>query len=68
MANMKTADKLVEHFGGAKETIEALDINRETLRLWLRDGIPLTRALHIEEVTRNAITADEILKEAREAA
>lgn len=65
---MKTTDRLVEHFGGKAEACAALGINPETLRLWLRDGIPLARALFVEEKTGGTIKAESVLKEARQAA
>lgn len=68
MCNMSCAQKLVDHFGGKDEVCAALEINPETLRLWLRDGIPLARALYVERETDGGVTADEILREAREAA
>lgn len=64
----RAARKLIEHFGGRAETEEALDVSRETLRLWLRDGIPLERAVDIERDTDGAVTGEQILKEARQAA
>lgn len=65
---MKTAEKLIEHFGSKDAAIAALEINPETLRLWLRDGIPLARALFVEQKTSGAIKAEEILSEARKVA
>lgn len=72
---MKTAERLVKHFGGdekpsiaRRRAAKALKMNPETLRLWLRDGIPLERALYVEEKTGGRITADEILQEARQSA
>jgi hypothetical protein len=67
-AVMKTAEKVVQHFGSKEAAITALEINPETLRLWLRDGIPLARALFVEEKTGGAVPAESILSEARESA
>jgi hypothetical protein len=63
---MNVAQQLVEHFGGVDQTAQTLNINRETLRLWLRDGIPPKRWLEIEKRTSGAITADQLLEEARQ--
>lgn len=62
------AQRLVAHFNGKKETAEALQIHEETLRLWLRDGIPLARALDVERRCEGIVSADEILQAARTAA
>jgi hypothetical protein len=61
------ARKLVDHFGGRKEAEKGMNVNRETLRLWLlaERGIPLERALDVEEKTGGAIAADEVVDEAR---
>lgn len=68
----KTAKRLVKHFAGSlsdaparRKTAEALQVHQETIRLWLHNGIPLERALWVEQKTGGAITADEILREAR---
>lgn len=64
----KTAQKLVEHFGGKAQTAKAMEVSGETVRLWLRDGLPLHRAIDFEEKSGGAVTAEEILKEAKVAA
>lgn len=64
----KTAKKLVEHYGSRQEAAEALEVTRETIRLWLRDGIPLERAIEIERTSKGLVTAEEILREAKRAA
>ena len=61
----KSARKLVHHFGGKRLTADALAIHEETLRLWLRDGIPLARAIEIERRTAGVVRAEDILREAR---
>lgn len=66
--NINTAQKLVNHFGGKSETCVALSVSGETVRLWLRDGLPLHRAIEFEQKSRGAVTAEEILKEAKIAA
>ena len=72
---MKTAQRLVKFLGGdeaslraRQKTARALGVHPETIRLWLRDGIPLERALFIEEKTDRHVTAEEVLREARQAA
>lgn len=64
----KTAQKLVDHFGGKAHTAEAMKVSGETVRLWLRDGLPLHRAIDFEQKSGGAVTAEEILKEAKAAA
>jgi DNA-binding transcriptional regulator YdaS (Cro superfamily) len=64
----RAAERLVAHYGGRKQTAEALGVTRETVRLWLSGGIPLERAVEVEQVCRGVITAEQILFEARERA
>lgn len=66
---MSPQQRLYAYYGGSKKTAaDKLDVSQETIRLWLRDGIPLHRALFVEEKTEGFVTADEILKWARKAA
>lgn len=66
---MKTADKLVAHCDGDKKAAAAwLGIHEETLRLWLRDGIPLAKAIEVETRSNGVVKAEEVLREARQAA
>ena len=62
------AQKLVKHFRSKKLAAEALNIHRETFRLWLRDGIPLAKALDVERNSGGAVKAEEVLRDARQAA
>ena len=64
----QAAQRLVAHFGGRQQTAEALGVTRETVRLWLLRGIPLERAVEVEQGCRGVITAEQILFEARERA
>jgi hypothetical protein len=64
-ATMKSTDILEQHFGNRAKTIAALGINPETWRLWMRDGIPLSKALMVEKKSKSAVTAEMILNEAR---
>lgn len=63
--HINTAQKLVNHFGGKAETCKAMEVSGETVRLWLRDGLPLHRAIDFEQKSKGAITAEEILKETK---
>lgn len=62
-----TARKLIEHFGGIRQTAEAFGLHRETVRLWIERGLPLDRVIEIEERTAGAVTAEEIIAERRSA-
>lgn len=62
---MKLAEKLVTHYGGRAQAAAAINVNKETIRLWLRDGIPLERALDVEEKSKGVVKAEEVLREAR---
>ena len=65
---LKAADRLVKHYGDKKATAKALSVHEETIRLWLRDGIPLAKAIEVETRSAGVVTAEEILREARQAA
>ena len=66
---MSPQQRLYAYYGGSRKTAaEALDVTRETIRLWLLKGIPLDRAIWIEKKTQGFITAEEILKHAKKVA
>ena len=65
---MDIANRVIEHFGSKRAAADAFGLHRETLRLWQHHGVPLQRALDIERLTQGAITAEEILSEAKKAA
>jgi hypothetical protein len=65
---MKAAEKLIAHFGDKRAVATALDVHEETVRLWLRDGIPLGKAIEVETRSKGVVTAEEILEEAKAAA
>ncbi len=65
---MRAAEKLVQHYGGKQAVALALDVHEETIRLWLRDGIPLASAIKVEERSGGVVTAEQILREAKAAA
>ena len=68
MHHMRAAEKLVSHYGDKRAVADALDVHEETIRLWLRDGIPLAKAIDVETRSKGVVTAEEILREAKEAA
>jgi len=59
------ATRLVTKYGGRKEAADALGKTTETIRLWLLRGIPLASALEVEQLSGGAVTAEEILREAK---
>jgi hypothetical protein len=60
--------RLIAYYGSIEETAKALNCHKETLRLWLRDGIPLGKSLFVEEKTKGSIKAEDIIRDARAAA
>lgn len=60
------AERLISHYGGRQKAADALGVSGETIRLWKRDGIPLQSALEVEQKCGGIVTADEILRLARE--
>lgn len=61
--------RLFAYYGGSRKVAaDALKVTPETIRLWLRDGIPLKKAFYVEKKTEGFVTADEILKFGRKAA
>jgi len=67
-AESPTARKLVDHFGGIRQTADAFGLHRETVRLWLTRGIPLDRSIEAEQLSKGVVTAEEVLSEAKQAA
>ena len=66
---MSPQQRLYAYYGGSRRTAaKALDVTTETIRLWLKKGIPLDRALYVERKTDGFVTAEEILKAKRKAA
>lgn len=57
------AKRLVDHYGGRQAAAEALGVNAETLRLWLKKKIPLERSINVEKRSRGIVTAEEILRD-----
>jgi len=53
---MKTQDVL-EYFGGARQTAEALGISATAVYQW-GDEVPRTRQAHVEAVTKGKIKRD----------
>jgi hypothetical protein len=65
MPRMTAAEKLAQHYGDRFKAAVALKMNKETFRLWLRDGIPLAKAVEVEKDSGGVVTAEEILQEAK---
>ena len=55
-------EKLRQKLGRDVDIAAKFGVTREAIRLWFRDGIPVTRALQIEQATDGYVTASEILK------
>lgn len=68
MFGMRAAEKLIAHYGDKRAVASALDVHEETVRLWLRDGIPLAKAIDVETRSGGIVTAEEVLREAKAAA
>ena len=62
---MLATKKLIKHYGGKREVAQALHIHEETFRLWVRDGIPLGKAIDVEQKSEGTVTAEQILVEAK---
>ncbi len=65
---MRAAERLINHYGDKRAAATALGVHEETLRLWLRDGIPLAKAIDIETRSGGIVTAEQVLEEAKAAA
>jgi transposase len=65
---MSPQQRLYAYYGGSKKTAaKDLGVTTETIRLWIRDGIPLKNAVRVEKKTQGFITAEEIMKYHRKA-
>lgn len=62
------AARLVDHFKGRAETARQFNRSTEAIRLWLKDGIPLSQAIEVEEISGGVVTAEEILVDAKRTA
>lgn len=63
---MSPQQRLYAYFGGSRKTAaQKLGVHTETIRLWLRDGIPLQKAVMVERKTDGFVTAEEILRWAK---
>ena len=56
------AERLVRKFGGRAGVANRFSVSTETVRLWLKNGIPTDRALEVQEATDGAIAAHSILR------
>ena len=68
MPPMTAAEKLAKHYGDRFKAAAALKINKETFRLWLHRGIPLAKAIEVEKGSGGVVTAEQILREHKQAA
>lgn len=59
------AKRLVEHFGGRAEAARAMSRSTETIRLWLKNGIPVAQAIEVEQKSGGLLTAEAILEDAK---
>ena len=60
------AEKAVDFFGGVQaELARACNVTPQAITKWMEDGIPTDRALEVEEATKGAVTAREILEAAK---
>ena len=60
------ANRLRQRFGSNADIAKLFSVTRESVRLWMKNGIPADRALEVEEVTHGDIPANDILKFARD--
>lgn len=63
------AERLVALMGSRSAVAAAFDVSTESVRLWLKNGIPPDRALDVEERTKKSadpISAADILHFARQ--
>lgn len=65
---MTPQQRMYAYYGSRKTAAEALKVTTETIRLWLKNGIPLDRAIFIEKKTQGFVTAEEILRHAKKIA
>lgn len=66
---MNPQQRLYAYYGGSRKTAaESLNVTTETIRLWLKKGIPLNQAIYVEKKTQGFVTAEEILRHAKKAA
>jgi hypothetical protein len=63
---MRTAERLVTHYGSRRLAADVLGVTVETIRLWLKNGIPPNSALDVEHRTNRLITAEEVIQEERQ--
>lgn len=61
-------DRLIRHYGSRSKAALALEVNPETVRLWLKRGIPLEKSIDIERRSKGIVTAEEILRDKKYAA
>lgn len=59
------AKRLIDHFGGRSQAARAMGRSTETIRLWLKNGIPVAQAIEVEQKSEGLVTAEAILEDAK---
>lgn len=61
----KTIERVIEYFGNAYKTANALNIKHQQFYAWIKQGyIPFKRGAQIEQLTNGDIKAIEVWEEA----
>ena len=55
------ARALIAHFGDIRRTALAMGLSREQVRRWGIHGIPLERAIHVEQASKGVVSAEQVL-------
>jgi hypothetical protein len=59
------AERLLKLFGSRQAVADEFDVSTESVRLWLKHGIPADRALEVQDATKSLkdpIAATDVLK------
>lgn len=59
---MKAFDKLHQLYGTQEAIATAFKLTRQGVGIWKRRGIPASRALQVEKVTKGQVTALDVLR------
>ena len=59
---MKSIVKLKELLGSDDNIANAFNIKRQAVIYWKKHGIPASRSLQVEKITKGKITAIDVLK------
>lgn len=66
---MSPQQRLYAYYGGSVKTAAlSLKVHEETVRIWLKKGIPIQRSMYVEKKTDGFVTAEEILRYWKKAA